>query len=175
MNDMKKLVLFAAFAVLFFSVQAQDSEKKSKKELKAEKKAQQITEIKAIIESKNFVFDASTANPMKGRTVNLTSDYDMTIKNDSVFSYLPYYGVAYSGAAFGGSDSPMIFDSTIEEYTSEATKNGYMVKFKTRKANDVVDCTFHISETGSTSLSVSSMNRQSITYYGDLVKIDDKK
>ena len=172
---MKKLALFIALAILLFSVQAQHNEKKSKKELKAEKKAQYIAEIKAIIESKNFVFDASTANPMSGRTVNLTSDYDMTIKNDSVFSYMPYYGVAYSGAALGGSESPMTFNKPIEEYTSEATKNGYLVKFKVKNTNDVIDCTFHISETGSTSLSVSSINRQSINYSGDLVKIEEKK
>jgi len=172
---MKKLVLLAAFVVLLFSVQAQNSEKKSKKELKAEKKELQIAEVNKLVESKNFVFDASTANPMTGRTVNLTSDYDMTIKNDSVFSYMPYYGVAYSGAAFGSSDSPMSFNKPIEGYTSETTKNGYLVKFKVKNTNDVIDCTFHISETGSTSLSVSSINRQSINYSGDLVKIEEKK
>ena len=172
---MKKLALFAMLAVLFFSVQAQNNEKKSRKALKAEKKAQHIAEIKAIVESKNFVFDASVANPMSGSTVNLTTDYEMTIKNDSVFSYLPYYGVAYSGAAFSGNDSPMTFNRPIEQYTHESTKNGYMVKFKVKNVNDVIDCTFHISETGSTTLSVSSMNRQSINYSGDLLKIEKKK
>lgn len=172
---MKKFALFIALAILLFSVQAQNSEKKSRKELKAEKKAQHIAEIKAIVESRNFIFDASAANPMSGSTVSLTTDYEMTIKNDSVFSYLPYYGVAYSGAAFSGNDSPMTFNKPIEQYTSEATKNGHMVKFKVKNVNDVINCTFHISETGSTSLSVSSINRQSINYSGDLLKIEEKK
>lgn len=171
---MKKLALFAALALLFLSVQAQNSDKKSRKELKAEKKAQQIAEIKAIVENRNFVFNASTANPMSGSTVNLTTDYEMTIKNDSVFSYLPYYGVAHSGAAFGNNNSPMRFNKPIEQYSSEVTKNGYRVKFKVKNVNDVIDCTFHISETGSTALSVSSMNRQSINYSGDLLKIEEK-
>jgi len=172
---MKKLVFTAVLAILFVSVQAQESGKKSKKELKAEKKAQQIAEIKSLIESKNFVFDASTANPMKGRTVNLTTDYELTIKNDSVFSYLPYFGVAYSGSAFGGGNSPMNFDQPLESYTSELTKKGYIIKFKAKNGTDVIDGTMHISETGSTSLSVSSMNRQSITYFGNLAKIEEKK
>ena len=175
MNDMKKLMLFAALVVLTVSVQAQTSEKKSKKEIKAEKKAQQIAETKMLVDSKSFVFDASTANPMKGRTVNLSTDYQLTIKNDSVNSYLPYYGVAYSGAAYGGGDSPMVFKQPLESYSSEVTKKGYMVKFKAKNGNDVIDGTLHVSETGSTSLSVSSMNRQSITYFGNLTKIEEEK
>ena len=172
---MKKFALFIALAILLFSVQAQNSEKKSRKELKAEKKAQHIAEIKAIVESRNFIFDASAANPMSGSTVSLTTDYEMTIKNDSVFSYLPYYGVAYSGAAFSGNDSPMTFNKPIEEYKSEATKNGYLVKFKVKNANDVINCTFHISESGLTSLSVSSVNRQAINYSGVLIKNAEEK
>jgi hypothetical protein len=167
---MKKLVILLVILISVSAVQAQETAKKSKKELKAEKKAQQMAEVKAIVESKNFVFDARTANPMKGRTVNLTTDYNMKIRNDSVYSYLPYYGVAHNASSFGGSDSPMNFNSTVEEYSSELTKSGYMVKFKTRNGSDLLSCTLHVSETGSSTLSVSSMNRQSISYFGDLRK-----
>jgi hypothetical protein len=169
-NAMKKLVILIAILISVYAVQAQETVKKSKKELKAEKKAQQMAEVKATVEGKNFVFDARTANPMKGRTVNLTTDYNMKIRNDSVYSYLPYYGVAHTASSFGGMDSPMNFSQPIDEYSSELTKNGYMVKFKTRNGNDVLSCTLHISETGSSTLSVSSMNRQSISYFGDLRK-----
>ncbi len=34
---------------------------------------------------------------------------------------------------------------------------------------------FHISETGTTTLNVLSMNRQSISYYGNLEKIKEKE
>lgn len=167
---MKKLFLIATLAIIFVSVNAQDSEQKSKKELKAEKVAKQIAETKSLLESKNFVFDANTANPMRGRTVNLTSDYELSIKNDSVFSYLPYFGVAYSAAGYGSSNSPMIFDQPLASYMSETTKKGYMVKFKAKNGSDVIDGTLHISETGSATLTISSVNRQSITYFGNLKK-----
>lgn len=150
-----------------FSVSAQ--EKKSKKELKAEKKAQQLEQVKTTVESKNFVFDARTANPMKGRSVTLSTEYDVKITNDSIFSYLPYYGVAYS-ASYGGTDSPMIFDVPFETCTLEKAKNGYTVKVEAKNKNDRLTFTFHISETGTTTLSVSSTNRQSISYYGEIVK-----
>jgi len=171
---MKNIFIVAVLIISVFSINAQETEKKSKKELKAEKKAQEIEEIKAIVESKTFVFKASNANPMKGRTINLTSDYDVKITKDSIFSYLPYYGVAYS-ASYGGTDSPMIFDEPFETCDMEKTKNGYRVEVSTKNGSDKLEFYFNVSESGSTTLSVSSINRQSISYYGNLEKIKEKQ
>ena len=170
---MKTIVLIGFFMLSLFSVNAQETAKKSKKELKAEKKAQQIEETKTLVESQTFVFRATNANPMKGRTVNLTSEYDVKVNKDSIFSYLPYYGVAYS-ASYGGTDSPMIFDKPLENYKMEKTKNGYLVKVSAKNGNDRLEFNFHISETGFTSLNVSSLNRQSISYNGNLEKMKEK-
>ena len=167
--------LLAGFLILSISIaNGQETEKKSKKELKAEKKAQQIEDIKAIVEGKTFVFKATNANPMRGRTVNLTSEYDVKITKDSIFSYMPYFGVAYS-VNYGSTDSPMTFNQPFETYNMEKTKNGYLVKVSAKNGNDRLEYNFHISETGTTSLNVSSLNRQSISYYGSLEKIKQKE
>jgi hypothetical protein len=171
---MKNILFIGMLFLALVNVSAQEAEKKSKKELKAEKKAQQKDEIKAIVESKTFVFKANNANPMRGRTVNLTSDYDVRITKDSIFSYLPYFGVAYT-ASYGGTDSPMIFNNPFETYDFETTKNGYLVKVSAQNSNDRLEYSFHISETGSTSLNVSSLNRQSISYTGNIEKIEEKE
>jgi hypothetical protein len=171
---MKNILFIGMLFLALVNVSAQEAEKKSKKELKAEKKAQQKDEIKAIVESKTFVFKANNANPMRGRTVNLTSDYDVRITKDSIFSYLPYFGVAYT-ASYGGTDSPMIFNNPFETYDFETTKNGYLVKVSAQNSNDRLEFSFHISETGSTSLNVSSLNRQSISYTGNIEKIEEKE
>ncbi|GAB1453066.1 DUF4251 domain-containing protein [Draconibacterium sp.] len=169
---MKNLLIISILIFSVFTTNAQD--KKSKKELKAEKKAQQREEIKSIVESKTFVFKANTANPMRGRTVNLTSDYDVKVTRDSIFSYLPFFGVAYS-ASYGGTDSPMIFNHPFETINFENTKNGYLVKVSVKNNNDRLEYSFHISVTGSTSLNVSSLNRQAISYNGNIEKIKEKK
>jgi hypothetical protein len=165
---MKKLIIVALMIISIISVNAQKTEKKSKKELRAEKAAKQKEEIKGIVESKTFVFDARNVNPMSGRSINLSTQYDVKITNDSIYSYLPYYGVAHN-AVYGGTESPMIFSQPFETYTMEETKNGYHVKVVVKNGSDRLDFSFHISENGSTSLSVSSMNRQAISYYGDIV------
>jgi hypothetical protein len=43
-----------------------------------------------------------------------------------------------------------------------------------KNGNDKLDFSFYISENGSATLSVSSTNRQSINYNGDIVKTDEK-
>jgi hypothetical protein len=169
---MKTLIMMALLAICSVFVNAQETEKKSKKELKAEKEAKQIEETKALVESKMFVFDARTVNPMKGSSKTLTSEYDVRITKDSIYSHLPYFGVAYT-ASYGGTDSPMSFDKPFDTVNMEKTKKGYTVEVDVRNGNDKLDFSFYISENGSTTLNVSSTNRQSISYFGDIVK--DKK
>lgn len=170
---MKKILFIGLIMLVVVSANAQDAVKKSKKELKAEKKAQKLEDIKSIIESKTFVFKANNANPMGGRTLNLTTSYEVKVTADSIFSYLPYFGVAYT-ASYGGTESPMIFDQPFETCDIEKTKNGNLVKVSVKNGSDRLEFSFHISETGSTSLSVSSINRQAISYTGNIEKIEEK-
>lgn len=171
---MKKILLLLLIISTATFLNAQEAKKKSKKEKRAEKNAQLVVETTKLVESKNFVFKARTANPMGGRSVNLTTDYGVKVLNDSVYSYMPYYGRAYN-AAYGSMDSPMTFDLPILDYSMEETKKGYRVKFGVKNASDRVDFSFQIMETGSTTLSVNSTNRQAITYNGNIEKIEEKK
>lgn len=169
---MKNLGINILLIFLIFTASGQEAKRKSRKALKAEKTEQQREEIKAIVESKTFIFDVSTVNPMIGQTIQLTSNYEVKITGDSIFSYLPFFGVAYS-ANYGGTESPMIFTKPFETCTQEKTKNGYLVKVSVKNENDRLDYSFHISETGMVNLVVSSVNRQTITYNGNLKKITE--
>lgn len=156
------------------SAGAQETGKKTKREIKAEKLALQRAETKALVESKAFVFDVQTVNPMRGRTVHVTTDYDVRIQNDSIFSYLPFYGRAYS-INYGATTSPMIFEQAIENFVATENKNGYSIQVHVRNQNDLLDFSFQVTETGSTTLTVNSVNRQSISYFGQLENVSDKK
>lgn len=169
---MRTLLIFLVLIISVITINAQ--EEKSKKELKAEKKAKQMEEIREIAESKTFVFKANNANPMRGSTINLTSDYNVKITRDSIFSYLPFFGVAYS-VSYGGTDSPMIFNQSFESCEIESKRNGYLVQVSVKNNSDRLEYSFHISVTGSTSLNVSSLNRQAISYNGYVEKIKEKK
>src|SRR3981081_4677218 len=56
----------------------------------------QETSIQNLLDSRQFVFKAETAIPLRGGTRYLTSDYDMKVSKDSVVADLPFFGRAYS-------------------------------------------------------------------------------
>ena len=76
---MKNVLIFGLFFLLTFNVNAQEPQKKSRKEIRAEKEAKRIEETKALVESKTFVFDARNVNPMGGRSRSLTTQYDVKV------------------------------------------------------------------------------------------------
>lgn len=165
---MKNILIIGLFIFAFVSTNAQEVEKKSKKELKAEKEATLISQTKKLIEVKAFTFTPKSARPLQGKTIHI-SNYLVRIKNDSIFSYLPFYGRAYN-TAYGSSTSPFHFTLPVDSYSSEETKKGFRIKIGIKTKTETLGYTFNVSETGTTSLNVDSSNRQSISYSGELDK-----
>jgi hypothetical protein len=151
---------------------AQDKGKKSRRERRLEKEQIKKAIIKNQLENKNFIFEASHANPLSGSTVYLTSSYDIHVKNDSVYSYLPYFGVAYH-VDYGARNSAFEFNLPITDYQYEHTEKGYTIKFKAKNKMDLVEFHLNISELGYTTLQINSTHRQSISYYGEILKQDE--
>ncbi|HEU4472293.1 MAG TPA: DUF4251 domain-containing protein, partial [Flavisolibacter sp.] len=52
--------------------------------------------IRQSVESKRFVFKPQSAQPLSGPSRQLTTDWDMTVLNDSLIAYLPYFGRAFT-------------------------------------------------------------------------------
>lgn len=171
---MKNLALLVILALSVLMTSAQDK-KKSRKEKKAEKEAKLVEQTKNLIAANAWQFDANQMLPSKGRSRTLTTSYSVVLKENEVDSYLPYMGTAYS-APYGGTDSPMIFKAPIEKYSVEdGKKGGYLIKFTAKNKNDIVSYTFTVASSGSATLSVNSTNRQFITYYGNIVPIEEKE
>jgi hypothetical protein len=158
------LILFSVTSVF-----AQSTEKKSKKQIKAEQKALKIQQIKDLVESKTFIFRATSVIPKNEKTRSLTSEFGIEVKNDSVFSYMPYFGNTYSRDYTSFKDSPMGFIKPFESYKKTKTKSGYDVDIRVDNDHDVIDLAFHISKNGTASLTASSINRQAISYMGEIL------
>lgn len=171
---MKNIIFTMILLVGFFTVNAQDDSRKSRKERKAEKKAQKMEEVKNALNDKNFVFSATHALPMGGGSKYLNYDYDVVVKNDTVISYLPFYGVAYH-VEYGARNLGFDFTQPMEEYEMEKEDDGYVVDFEVDNGMDHLNYTFHISEMGYATLHVSSTHRQSISYYGNVDKVEEKE
>lgn len=159
---MKPVNFILAFAVLMFLgtaiLFAQN---------KQDKKEQKQRAVKELVLSQKYKVEVSQAIPTTGKTVFLTSPYSLEVRNDSVVSYLPYYGRAYS-IPYGGGDG-LNFKAPFTGYKIEWDKKGTAkVRFSVRNSEDKYDFSIDVFANGSSSIYVNMQNRQSIRFQGEL-------
>lgn len=121
--------------------------------------------IKNLIESKHFVFKAQTVMPLSGRTRQLTSNYDMKVMGDSLITYLPYFGRAYT-APLDPTEGGIQFTSTNYKYTVKEKKKGWDITLTPTDEQNVRELLLNVSNSGYATLTVNSNNRQSISFHG---------
>jgi len=123
-----------------------------------------------LINSKHYTFVAQYAQPLGGRQRALTTEYTLTVHNDSLISYLPYYGQSYT-APINPSDAGMEFTSINFDYTVTPTKNGnYDITIKPKNEDKANQMILNVTSTGYASLQVTSSNRQAISFRGIMRK-----
>ena len=155
------LLLAISFACISF---AQNSKNDS-----SEKNA---ASVKALVNSRQYVFKAQAALPLSGGLRQLTGGYDMNVSKDTTQANLPYFGRAYVAPA-DPTQGGIKFTSTQFDYSVlERKKGGWDVTFKIKDVPDVRQMILTISGDGYASLTVYSNNRQAITFNG---VIEDKK
>jgi len=170
---------------------------------KAEKKAEKVAELKRIINGKRYVFKANFAQPMgsasvrvtglgtmpmnnianamNGAAVPLTSSYDLTLTNDTLTAFLPYYGVAYAAPPMSTTEGGVKFTTTKFDYKVTEKKNGTIEIFfkptdlQPRSPSDVQRMTLSVGESGFANLQITLLTRQPISYTGTLEEVKPKK
>lgn len=134
---------------------------------RSEKKARIERAVKEAIDSKTYKINVNSAQPMRGGIHMLTNDYSLKVGNDSVHSYLPYFGVGYN-IPYGGGKG-LVFSEPITEYKTREFKKGKVrINFKTRNDEGNYEYSLTIYPNGSTTIYVQAYNRQAISYKGDM-------
>jgi len=134
-----------------------------------DKKAARQAAIKNMVEGQNYVFQAQQALPLGGRTRQLTTDYDLKVTKESITSYLPYFGRAYT-APIDPTKGGIQFTSKDFDYNlTPNKKDGWTAVIKPKDNRDVQQMTLNISSEGYTNLQVTSINRQPISFSGIIV------
>jgi len=159
---MKKLKILILIMLVTASGALYAQEKKSRKERRQE----QVEKVQKMIEAQDYNFVARQAIPMSMQSVNLTSEYDLCVSNDTITAYLPYFGRSYS-APFNPAEGGIKFESKDFVYRLEnAKKGGWIAHFAIKDAKRHINMVLHISTSGSASLSVNDDTRQTITFNG---------
>lgn len=135
-----------------------------------------IKEVTSKIEAKDFTILTSYAVPLRMQPVNLTSEYSLTIKNDSAFAYLPYFGVAHI-APYNGGEGGIKFSEKMYDFQIKQIKKstGWEITFKVKpKAMTEYEVYLNVFENGSASFNVNSYEKDMISFSGNM-KLDGLK
>jgi homoserine acetyltransferase len=140
-----------------------------------ERQAKKAAEVREAIEAKRYSFNANYMTPLRGGGKALTSEYEITIKGDSLASYLPYYGNAYV-APIDPTKNVLDFKSTKSFYTAELQKKGgWEISIILKDNRDVLKMFLSISPDGYATLRVTLLNQDPISFDGTIEPIIKKK
>jgi len=123
--------------------------------------------LKDRIETKRFTFVARTANPNRGMMIQLTTPYDLQLKGDTLVSFLPYFGRAFT-APIGTQNNGIQFTSTSYSYSVRQKKKRWDITILPNDQTDVREMFLSVFPNGSATLRVTSNYRESISYSGHI-------
>lgn len=104
--------------------------------------------------------------PTMGPT-RAVSNYSVRVSGDTLVSYLPYIGRAYN-LPYGGGKG-LDFTAKINDYHDLAAPGGgHDIMISVANDEDVFFYTINITANGSAFISVSSRNRERISYTGEM-------
>ena len=138
---MKYIIVLLFSCAVFIQTQAQDSTKQT---------------IKGLIDTKQYVFEPTSTSGGGGRVRQLTPGYFFEIKDDTLKTYLPYYGRAYT-APMNPSDIGYDFTTTNFSYdVAEGKKNSYNIVIRTKDKTYNPEFTLTVYDNGTAYLRASS-------------------
>jgi len=133
---------------------------------KEKEKAAKAAVVKAMIESKSFVFQAQSAMPSKMPTQQLSPGNTFKVMPEEATADLPYFGRSYQ-APMNPSESGIKFTSTKFEYTvKETKKGGWEISVIPQDVMNSPKIYLSVSPKGSASLRAIGGNKQPISFSG---------
>lgn len=149
----------AAFILLFFITSCSSSKTTP----------ETMNEVTHKVESRDFTVGVNYAHPLRMRPVYLTYGYDLRLKNDSAFAYLPYFGVAHI-APSNSKDGGIKFAGLMIGYSVIPNKkvNGWNIRFKVKTDEFEYTIFMNVFNNGNATITVSSFDRDDITFDGEV-------
>ncbi len=131
--------------------------------------------VKDWIEHRDFEFVAQTAVPLGGRSMQLTSEYTLTVAGDTIISFLPYFGRSYSASAYP-TEGGIKFTSTDAEFSiSPKKKSGWDILIRPKDVSNAYQLRLTAHPSGNALLQVTSTNRQAISFNGNIREREKRK
>ena len=134
---------------------------------KAERKAKTAQAVEKALTERRYKVDISMMLTNRGTAVNVTSNYSLEVKGDTLVSYLPYFGRAYQMPYGGGKG--LNFTAPISDYHAEKDHRGtYQININVKNEEDDYSYHLEVFDNGSTTIHLTTRQRDPISYSGDL-------
>lgn len=129
------------------------------------------TEVLQLVDDRNYQFNLEFVRPLGGRQRLITGNYTFRVKKDRIDSDLPYIGRSFQ-APIGSSENGMKFTSKDFDYNSSTGKdNRREINIQPKDSNDIRDIQLIIFSNGTADLRINSINRQTISYTGNITAL----
>lgn len=137
-------------------------------EERAARRAETARKVTAALDGCRYKIDVQMMHPQRGASRHLSSSYSVEVRNDSLISYLPYFGRAYD-IPYGGGKA-LNFSAPIASYQEFAGKKGLrVIEIGAENEEDKYLYTIQVYENGSSSINVIAQKREPISFSGMMV------
>lgn len=137
----------------------------------SEEKAAQMTELSAYVtnalNNRDYKIAIDRMYPMRGSSRHVSYGYSVEVRNDTLISYLPYFGRAYN-VPYGGGKG-LNFSAPIGSYQEFMKGNGQRhIEIGVTNDEDTYFYTIEVFDNGSSSVEVRARQRERISYSGTI-------
>lgn len=143
-------------------------------EERAARAAEQALKVKTALTQRHYKIDVNRMYPMNGNSRNVSYGYSVEVRNDTLISYLPYFGRAYN-VPYGGGKG-LNFSERIGSYHETQQSNGArLIDIELKNDEDIYQYTIKVFDNGNASIDVQSRQRDPISYSGEMVFGESKQ
>lgn len=164
---MKKLFLLLPFVALLM-VACATSQTPSEKAVKQAYMAQKVNEA---LDARRYTIDVNYVYPQRMSSRHLSYGYSLRISGDSIYSYLPFFGRAYS-IPYGGGEG-LHFSAPISKYVSKREKKDMTrVEITVETHEDSYFYQLEVYDNGQTTIDVHARERERIGFSGKMIDVE---
>ena len=162
---MRHFVLFA-FTLIIAACSSLSSAER------AERAAKVAQSVEKALAERRYTVSINTMLPRRGKVVNVSPDYSLEVKGDTLVSYLPYFGRAYN-VPYGGGKG-LRFKAPITGYFVDSThRNRHIIYIDAVDTEDSYSYIITLFDAGNAAVSVTPRQRSHIEFTGHF-NIDEK-
>jgi hypothetical protein len=164
-----RLILFFSIFILTATPLMAQEEDAVYQLTRQERRAESYQRFKSLVETGSFQFVAVWGVPQVGSRIDLNGNNNyIRFQENEVDTFLQYFGRIYSGRLANSGNGGIVFQGGVEQWEVryDEKKRRIDYRFNFRNSPESFEITLRITDGGGASVTVSSNQRDSMTFDG---------